>query len=161
GSLRYACNTAFLALVYADHLDDAALKARYHDFAVAQVRYALGDNPQGRSYVVALGAEAPRNPHHRTAHGSWANDLNGPADNRSALSGPLGGEPTVQRQHTERPPHCVNIGVACAGRAAYGGARAGQGRASEGTPLAVFPPVAGRDEEIYIAASVNARGPNF
>ena len=33
GSLRYAANTAFVALVYADAITDTVLKARYHDFA--------------------------------------------------------------------------------------------------------------------------------
>jgi hypothetical protein len=35
GSLRYAANTAFVALVYADAITSPTLKARYHDFASA------------------------------------------------------------------------------------------------------------------------------
>ena len=42
GSLRYAANTAFAALVYADAITDTVLKARYHDFAKRQIDYALG-----------------------------------------------------------------------------------------------------------------------
>ncbi|WP_354671440.1 glycoside hydrolase family 9 protein, partial [Streptomyces sp. CSDS2] len=46
GSLRYAANTAFAALSYSDWLTgDPVRKARYHDFAVRQINYALGDNP--------------------------------------------------------------------------------------------------------------------
>jgi endoglucanase len=71
GSLRYAANTSFAALVYADAITDATLKARYHTFAKRQIDYALGLNPQNRSYVVGFGVNPPRNPHHRTAHGSW------------------------------------------------------------------------------------------
>jgi ABC-type Fe3+/spermidine/putrescine transport system ATPase subunit len=40
GSLPYAINTAFIALVYSDGVADTAKKARYHDFAVRQVNYA-------------------------------------------------------------------------------------------------------------------------
>ena len=42
GALRYAANTSFAALVYSDKLTDATRKARYHDFAVRQINYALG-----------------------------------------------------------------------------------------------------------------------
>ncbi len=49
GALRYAQNTAFAALVYTDNTTDATRKARYHDFAVQQVNYALGDNPRNSS----------------------------------------------------------------------------------------------------------------
>ncbi|HET9864408.1 MAG TPA: glycoside hydrolase family 9 protein, partial [Steroidobacteraceae bacterium] len=44
GSLRYAANTAFAALVYSDAITDTVLKARYHDFAKRQIDYALGAN---------------------------------------------------------------------------------------------------------------------
>ena len=50
GVLRYAANTAFVAFVYSDYLastgGESALVSRYHDFAVDQINYALGDNPQ-------------------------------------------------------------------------------------------------------------------
>ncbi len=78
GSLRYAANTAFVALVYADSITDATLKTRYHDFAKRQIDYALGQNPRNSSYVVGFGANPPRNPHHRTAHGSWTDQLTFP-----------------------------------------------------------------------------------
>ena len=55
GALRYAANTAFLALVYSDQLSDATKKQRYHDFAVRQINYALGQNPRNSSYVVGFG----------------------------------------------------------------------------------------------------------
>ena len=82
GSLRYAANTAFVALVYSDAITDTTLKARYHDFAMRQIDYALGENPQNRSYVVGFGANPPRNPHHRTAHGSWTDSS--PSRSRAA-----------------------------------------------------------------------------
>ncbi len=94
GSLRYAANTALLALIYAqvpgaDHVD------RYRDFAVRQIRYMLGDNPNGRSYVVGFGNNPPRNPHHRASHGSTTNDIQSPAKNRFVLHGALVGGPSA------------------------------------------------------------------
>ncbi len=95
GSLRYAANTAFVALVYSDWLTDATRKARYHDFGVRQINYALGDNPRRSSYMVGFGDNPPRNPHHRTAHGTWTNNLNGePEQSRHILFGALVGGPS-------------------------------------------------------------------
>lgn len=95
GSLRYAANTSFVALVYSDWLTgDDTRKARYHDFAVRQINYALGDNPRHASFVVGFGASPPRNPHHRTAHGSWSDSLTDPVQSRHILYGALVGGPS-------------------------------------------------------------------
>jgi hypothetical protein len=64
GSLRYAANTAFLAVVFADYLrildySDPLTRAyipgtrSYHlfNYAVGQIHYILGDG--GRSYLVS------------------------------------------------------------------------------------------------------------
>ena len=80
GSLRYAANTSFMALVYADTVRDH--DGRYHDFAVRQIRYMLGDNPAGRSYVVGYGTNPPKNPHHRGASGIYDGSISAPFDNR-------------------------------------------------------------------------------
>ncbi|MGC1481279.1 MAG: glycoside hydrolase family 9 protein, partial [Chthoniobacterales bacterium] len=94
GSLRYAANTAFLALIYsttpgADHVE------RYRKFAVRQIRYILGDNPAARSYVVGFGNNPPRNPHHRGAHGSTSNNISNPVENRHVLYGAMVGGPSA------------------------------------------------------------------
>ncbi|WP_188127062.1 glycoside hydrolase family 9 protein [Actinoplanes lobatus] len=94
GALRYAANTAFVALVHSDHLSDATRKLRYHDFAVRQINYALGDNPRGSSYVIGFGADSPKNPHHRTAHGSWWDSQQVPVETRHVLYGALVGGPS-------------------------------------------------------------------
>ncbi len=94
GSLRYAANTAFLALIYAN-IPGADNAERYREFAVRQIRYILGDNPAGRSYVVGFGNNPPRNPHHRGAHGSTSNNISEPADNRHVLYGALVGGPSA------------------------------------------------------------------
>jgi endoglucanase len=95
GALRYAANTAFVALVYSDKMTDATRKARYHDFAVKQINYALGDNPRKSSYLIGFGANAPKNPHHRTAHGSWWDSQTVPVETRHVLYGALVGGPSA------------------------------------------------------------------
>ena len=94
GSLRYAANTSFVALVYSDWLTDATRKARYHDFGVRQINYALGDNPRKSSFVVGFGANPPQSPHHRTAHGSWLDSITDPVKTRHVLYGALVGGPS-------------------------------------------------------------------
>ena len=93
GSLRYASNAAFLAFVYSDWVKDAGKAKRYRDFAVQQMNYMLGDNPQQRSFIVGYGTNPPKHPHHRTAHGSWADHMNVPENHRHTLYGALVGGP--------------------------------------------------------------------
>jgi endoglucanase len=94
GALRYAANTSFAALVYSDRTADATRKARYHDFAVRQINYALGDNPRSSSYMIGFGSNSPKNPHHRTAHGSWWDNMTVPTETRHVLYGALVGGPS-------------------------------------------------------------------
>ncbi len=93
GSLRYAANTAFLAFVYSDSFSNN--RERYRAFAERQMTYILGDNPPKRSYVVGYGNNAPRNPHHRAAHGSTTNSIHEPKENRHVLEGALVGGPSM------------------------------------------------------------------
>ncbi|MBX6387357.1 MAG: glycoside hydrolase family 9 protein, partial [Microbispora sp.] len=164
GSLRYAANTAFVALVYSDWLTDATRKARYHDFAVRQINYALGDNPRKSSYVVGFGNNPPRNPHHRTAHGTWTNNLNGePEQNRHILYGALvGGPKAADDAYTDSRADYTSNEVATDYNAAFTGALARLYKEYGGTPLANFPvPETPDGPEIYIQAAVNASGQNF
>ncbi|MGH3415569.1 MAG: glycoside hydrolase family 9 protein, partial [Actinocrinis sp.] len=87
GSLRYSANTAFAALEFSDYLtaggQDATRAKTYHDFAVGQINYALGDNPNHESYEVGFtnggkNSAWPQNPHHSTAHDPWSNNLSTP-----------------------------------------------------------------------------------
>ena len=93
GSLRYSANTAFLAGIYSDTVNDP--NNRYSDFAQKQIDYILGDNPNNRSYVVGFGENSPVNPHHRAAHGSLTNNINDPVLNRHVLTGALVGGPSA------------------------------------------------------------------
>lgn len=163
GSLRYAANTAFIALVYADAITDPTLKARYHDFAVRQINYALGDNPRHSSFVVGFGTNPPRNVHHRTAHGSWTDDLNSPAQSRHILYGALvGGPKAADDQYADLRSDFQMNEVATDYNAGFTSALARLVMEFGGTPLAGFPPVETPDDaEIFTEAAVNASGSNF
>jgi endoglucanase len=164
GSLRYAANTAFAAFVYSDWLtSDPARKQRYHDFAVRQINYALGENPRSSSYVVGFGANPPRNPHHRTAHGSWSNNIQEPVTSRHILYGALvGGPPDPNDQYTDSRQDFVMNEVATDYNAGFTSALARMYREFGGNPLANFPVAEQPDgPEIFLQASVNASGTNF
>ncbi|MET1076225.1 MAG: glycoside hydrolase family 9 protein [Umezawaea sp.] len=142
GSLRYAANTAFVALVHSDWLKtrDAARATTYHDFAVRQVNYALGDNPRNSSYVVGFGANPPRNPHHRTAHGSWADSIAEPVTSRHVLYGALVGGPSTNNDaYTDSRTDYVANEVALDYNAGFTGALARLYREYGGTPSTSFP----------------------
>ena len=60
-------------------------------FALSQAGYALGDT--GRSFEIGFGKDYPKNPHHRTAQGSYCDNMNEPAAARHILYGALVGGP--------------------------------------------------------------------
>jgi endoglucanase len=70
------------------------MRDRYSNFAAQQLHYILGDNPNQRSYVIGFGKNPPRNPHHRSAHGSLTGNINDPPNNRHILYGALVGGPS-------------------------------------------------------------------
>ena len=163
GSLRYAANTAFAALVYSDAITDAALKTRYKDFAKRQIDYALGQNPRNSSYVVGFGVNPPRNPHHRTAHGSWTDQLTFPVESRHVLYGALVGGPSAANDaYTDDRTNYVNNEVATDYNAGFTGALARLAQEYGGTPIAGFPqPEAVVGNEMFVEAAINATGANF
>ncbi|GII02957.1 glycoside hydrolase family 9 protein [Planobispora takensis] len=163
GSLRYAANTSFAALVHADSITDATRKARYHDFAKRQIDYALGDNPRNSSYVIGFGANPPKNPHHRTAHGSWTDQITNPAETRHTLYGALvGGPPDPDDKYTDKRDDYVMNEVATDYNAGFTSAVARLYKEYGGTPAAGFPAEETPDgPEIFIEAGVNASGTNF
>ncbi|KAG8892594.1 hypothetical protein FRB99_002605 [Tulasnella sp. 403] len=70
GSLRYAANTAFIFLSYAQaigyHTPNGTKAVTY---AAQQVNYALGDC--GRSWVVGFGKDSPIRPYHKSSYNSF------------------------------------------------------------------------------------------
>ncbi|MGJ6966136.1 glycoside hydrolase family 9 protein [Streptosporangium sp. G11] len=163
GSLRYAANTSFAALVHADSITDATRKTRYHDFAVRQINYALGDNPRSSSYVIGFGANPPRNPHHRTAHGSWTDQMTNPVETRHTLYGALvGGPPDPDDKYTDKRDDYVMNEVATDYNAGFTSALARLYREYGGAPAANFPVAETPDgPEIFVEAGVNASGSAF
>lgn len=165
GSLRYAANTAFVALVYSDWLRgrDAARAATYHDFGVRQINYALGDNPRKSSFVVGFGANPPRNPHHRTAHGAWADTMREPVTSRHVLYGALVGGPSTNNDaYTDDRTDFIANEVALDYNAGFTGALARLYKEYGGTPLANFPVAETPDgPELTVEASVNQSAAGF
>ncbi|UZN03384.1 glycoside hydrolase family 9 protein [Cellulomonas sp. S1-8] len=157
GALRYAANTSFVALVYSDWTTDATRKARYHDFGVRQINYALGDNPRKASYVVGFGANPPKNPHHRTAHGSWLDSLKDPVETRHVLYGALvGGPGSANDAYTDDRGDYVANEVATDYNAGFTSALAYLTAQYGGTPLAGFPTAEKPDQdEFFVEAKLN------
>ncbi|HEU5109967.1 MAG TPA: glycoside hydrolase family 9 protein, partial [Micromonosporaceae bacterium] len=156
GALRYAANTAFVALVYSDRTTDATRKARYHDFAVRQINYALGDNPRSSSYMIGFGNNSPKNPHHRTAHGSWWDSMTVPTETRHVLYGALVGGPSSpdDAYRDERNDYVMNE-VATDYNAGITSALARLYSEYGGTPLASFPPAERPDmDEITVETTI-------
>jgi hypothetical protein len=120
GALRYAANTAFCALVYADRVNNPS--NRYSEFARAQIEYALGANPAGRSYVCGFGNNPPMNPHHRNAHASVSNNIHSPVNNRHVLFGALVGGPGFNDGYVDDRTDYVQNEVAMDYNAGFTGA---------------------------------------
>ncbi|NEZ58644.1 glycoside hydrolase family 9 protein [Adonisia turfae] len=107
GSLRYSANTAFLAGIYSDTVND--YDNRYSNFAQGQVDYILGNNPNNFSYQVGFGDDFALNPHHRGASGTT--DINSSAPNEHILYGALVGGPSSPNDYSyidERTNYITN-----------------------------------------------------
>ncbi len=139
GSLRYAANTSFLAFIYGDWVKDSNKKAKYSSFAEKQINYILGSNPQRRSYVVGFGNNPPTKPHHRSAHGSWANNIKMPEKNSHILYGALVGGPDRNENYTDDRANFKTNEVATDYNAGFTGAVAKMYSKYGGQPLSNFP----------------------
>ncbi|HEY8471888.1 MAG TPA: glycoside hydrolase family 9 protein [Natronosporangium sp.] len=157
GSLRYTANTAWIALLYSDWLDDPERADRYHDFGVRQINYILGQNPRNSSYMIGFGNNPPRNPHHRTAHGSWLDKIDDPEISRHILYGALvGGPSSANDQYTDDRSDFVMNEVANDYNAGLTSALARMYAEFGGTPLPNFPPTETPDgPEIYVESGLN------
>ena len=160
GALRYATTTAFVALSYADSGKCSADKAeKYRKFARSQVDYALGSS--GRSFVIGYGKNPPQNPHHRTAHGSYANNINEPANTRHTLIGALVGGPNMDDSYPDDRTNYQNGEVATDYNAGFTGALAKLYKQYGGQTLKKFGAIETPDEELYTDATINVNGSDF
>ncbi len=167
GANRYAANTAWVALVYSDYLksiepSNSRINS-YYNFATSQLEYLLGDNPMGHPYQIGLTSSGPLNPHHRTAHGSWADNISTPVQSRHLLIGALVGGPASGDSYTDDRTDYVANEVATDYNAGFTSALARLYLDFGGSPIAEseFPPAEVRDTEFFVEAKVNASGPRF
>ena len=161
GSLRYATTTAYVAAVYSewDGCDKARQKT-YFDFAVSQAEYALGST--GFSYQIGYGESYPVHPHHRTAQGSYSNNMNEPADARHTLYGALVGGPDANDGYTDEVSNYNTNEVACDYNAGFTGLLAKLYTKYHGQTIKDFGAV---EEitipEIYAETGINVEGQDF
>lgn len=163
GSLRYALNESFIAMVYAKDVGDATKQQRYRDFAMQQLNYALGSNPRSSSYLIGFGANSPQHPHHRTAHGSWADSQTLPANHRHVLYGALVGGPGANDSYTDSISDYVSNEVAIDYNASIVGVLAGAQQLFPGSvPLANFPQAeVVSEDEFFVEAGINSSGTTY
>lgn len=161
GSLRYATTQAFLAGVYADYDGcPESKKSTYKKFLKSQVDYALGSSGQG--YVVGVGINPPKNPHHRAAQGSWCDDKKTPGYQRHILYGALVGGPDAQDGYKDDVADYIKNEVACDYNAGYTGACAKLYKEYGQDPIKDFKDIeTPSNDEYYVEAAVNASGTNF
>lgn len=161
GSLRYATTTGFLAAIYSEWEGCKAAKAdTYWKFAVAQAGYALGDT--GFSYEIGFGDKYPQNPHHRTAQGSYCDNMNEPATARHTLYGALVGGPDANDGYQDEVSNYTNNEVACDYNAGFTGLLAKLYGKYHGKTLVDFGAVEKVTEaELYVRGGVNVTGSDF
>ncbi len=112
GCARYATAAGFIAAVASDTVLADTDTSAYEQFYEDQINYVLGDNPEGQSFVVGYGDKPAHNAHHRTAHGSWKNDIYMPEQNRHILYGALAGGPNQDGSYEDDRNNYINNEVA-------------------------------------------------
>lgn len=156
GCARYATAAAFIAAVACDTVLADKNTSSYVEFYENQINYVLGDNPNNQSYVVGYGENSPKNPHHRTAHGSWKNDLAIPDDNRHILYGALVGGPNQDGSYEDDRQNYINNEVADDYNAGFTAILCKMIDKYGGTPLADFPETEQHDTpEFYVEAKMS------
>lgn len=160
GCARYAETSAFITSVACDTvLKGESNIAAYEAFAKQQVDYVLGDNPLKQSYVVGYGENSAHNAHHRTAHGSWKNDVYEPVDNRHTLYGALVGGPTEAGEYEDDRNNYINNEVATDYNAGFTAALCKMIEKYGGETDPSFPPVEQHDgPEFYVETLVKGEG---
>ena len=160
GSLRYATTTGFIAAVYSrSDMCPSDKVSEYRDFTESQCNYALGSS--GRSYVVGFGENPPEHPHHRTAQGSYCDNMNEPANHRHTLYGALVGGPDANGNYNDTVSDYTANEVACDYNAGFTGLLAMMYSEYHGQTRVDFGAVEPVGEEYNIEASINAQGEGF
>lgn len=161
GSLRHSMNAALTALIYSDNIDSPN-KQVYHDFAVDQIKYALGDNPNNRSLVTGFGVNPPTKPHHRGQHSSWTRSESIPEESRHTLWGALmGGPGSPDDVFVENRSDFQANEVACDYNACYQGVLARMVMEFGGTELSSFPQEETAGVEFLNETKINSESGRF
>ncbi len=161
GSLRHSMNAALTAFIYSDKVDTSRAQ-EFRDFAVAQVNYALGDNPNNRSLVTGIGENPPTKPHHRGQHSSWLRSEDDPVDSRHTLIGALIGGPLKNDDvFVENRSDFQANEVACDYNACYQGVLARMVMSFGGTALANYPQPEVAGQEFLTEARLNSTGAKY
>jgi endoglucanase len=175
GSLRYSANEAFLALEFSNYLTQndlsPTLATTYHNFAVQQINYILGQNPNDESYEVGFTNDGqntadppwPQYPHNSTAHDSWDDNLDVPTQTRHLDYGLLvGGPDEANDQYTDERSNYEETEGAIDYNALFSGDLAALTEQYGGTPIPDFPPPETPDgPQIYTQAGINNEGTDF
>lgn len=163
GSLRYALDQSLIAMIYANHVADAGKKTTYRNFAMSQLHYALGDNPRKGSYLIGFGTNWPKSPHHRTAHGSYADSMSVPTNHRHTLYGAMVGGPGTDDSYTDSVSDFVSNEVATDYNMGVTGVLAAAQQLYPGSkPLANFPQVeVPTEDQYFVEAGINSSGNTY
>ena len=123
GSIRYAAGAAFMSEVYAKWgKAKNGYKQVADEFAQKIVNYVLGSS--GQVFQVGYGNKYPTHEHHRTAHGSWNNNMADlPLENRHVLQGAVVGGPATgdDKSYIDERNNYQTNEVACDYNACYTG----------------------------------------
>lgn len=167
GATRYSANTSFIALLYSDYLNtvdptNSRVNA-YKDFAIGQMEYIMGDNPKGIPYQIGMADNGPKNPHHRTAHGSWSDSSAVPEQSRHLLVGALVGGPGSGDSYEDDRDDYIANEVATDYNAGFTSALARMYLEFGGAPISEenFPAKEVKDLEFFVEAKVNSSGPRY
>ncbi|XP_046572617.1 endoglucanase E-4-like isoform X1 [Haliotis rubra] len=116
GTLRYATNSAFIALMAAH---DGINSKVYQQWAEGEIDYVFGDNPSHMSYQIGFGSNYPKRPHHRgsscpdrPAKCDWQAFSN-PGPNPQLLKGAMVGGPDASDTYADKRDDYVKNEVAC------------------------------------------------
>jgi endoglucanase len=172
GSLRYSANAAFLALEFSNYLTEnnlsPSLATTYHNFAVQQINYILGQNPNDMSYEVGFTNDGTNTawsqyPHNSTAHDSWDDNLTTPTQTRHLDYGLLvGGPDAANDQYTDQRSNYQETEGAIDYNALFSGDLAALTQAYGGAPITDFPaPETPDGPQIYVQAAINNESSNF
>ena len=90
-------------------MKDPAIRKTYGAFVEAQVEFALGDNPYGRSFIIGIGNNPPQEPHHKNAYGQDRDDFpQQGAKPEFELTGAMVGGPNLDGYEDDVSDYVVN-----------------------------------------------------